>query len=99
MAEDDQELILSAKFDAPILTWAPRHSIFGLYSHSSKLVEIYRITFEVEKIVDKVMNEQPQSLQFSDDGNYCVISFTNGRIGAFKVDTLNEITSLESVVS
>lgn len=62
MAEEDQQLILSAKFEAPILTWAPHHSVFGLYSPTSKLVEIYRITFEIEKIVDKVMNEQPKSL-------------------------------------
>lgn len=42
------------------------------------------------------MNEQPQSMQFSEDGNFCVIGFTEGKICAFKVDTLNEITSVDS---
>lgn len=45
------------------------------------------------------MNEQPQSFQFSEDGKYCVIGFTNGKIASFTVDTLNEITSVDSTVT
>lgn len=49
------------KFPDTVVTWCPSWSMVGLISPTSHLVEVYRITFEFEKIAESVMPIQPTS--------------------------------------
>lgn len=92
----DDDLKLVAKFPAPIVTWCSSQALFALHSHDSNLVEIYRVTYEIEKIVDKVMPSRPSCLKLSTDGCLCVIGFADGHLGIYKTDSMQEIQKCKS---
>ena len=63
--------------------------MFALYSQSSHLVEIFRVTYEVERIISKEMSSKPISLVLL--GSLCIIGFADGHLGMYKTDTMQEI--------
>ena len=88
MSEDDQDkpIILTAKFPSPIITWSADHSVCAVYSKQSNLIEVYRITFETEKIVELVLEKTPSTLELSHDASLCIVCFDEGDIELYKVE-------------
>ena len=90
---EETPLKIVSKFPQPILTWSANHSVFTLHSTQSNLVEVYRVTYEIEKIVDTVLSSKPSTIELSSDGLSCAISFEDGELGLFKVDQMSQISS------
>ena len=87
--EDGFKLI--SNIAQPNVTWCESQDLVALHSTNSNLVEIYRITFEIEKIVQKPMTAKISCLKFSKDGSMCLIGLSDGHIGIYKAETLQEI--------
>ena len=100
MSEEDQDkpIILTAKFPSPIVTWATNHSVCAVYSQQSNLIEIYRITFETEKIVELVLEKKPITVELSNDASICIVCFDDGEIEVYKVDQTTSISSTSAEV-
>lgn len=67
-----------------------------MYAIDSNAVEIYRFTFEVEKIIERDMLSQPTCVKFSYDGCLCAVGFADGSIGIYKTDSMQEIVKSKS---
>lgn len=95
----DEDFKLNTNFVDPVVHWCPSQALFALYSRNSSAVEIYRVTFEVEKICEKFFNSHPLSLALTQDGCQCLIAFEDGYLGVYKTETLQEICKTECSTS
>jgi hypothetical protein len=58
------------------------------------LIEIYRITFETEKIVELVLEKRPSTVELGHDASVCIVCFDDGEIELYKVEQMSQILSI-----
>jgi WD40 repeat protein len=92
----EPDLKITTRFTQPIVTWCESQPLFAVHAIDFNAVEIYRFTFEVEKIIERDMLSQPTCVKFTLDGCLCAVGFADGNIGIYKTDSMQEIVKSKS---
>lgn len=88
MLEPDHELPL--KFDGASVQWCPTQDVITVFSKSEKdqshQLEVFRIGWEVEKIAQEMLPEEPSAVAFAQSGEHLAVGFKNGQLSILKTD-------------
>ena len=92
--QEAEEVEMLVKSPEDLVTWCATQDILSVISPVSRLVEVSRITYQVEKVKNTLMPAQPSAFVFSKNGCHCAIGFVDGTLSVYKSDTMQSVLSI-----